>query len=118
LAAALAAGETPSPQMVAEAGDRGAMSAAVSWSALALFVAGLVGCMALSSRISLLGMVPLDKPPEALQERAREILLQAGCDRKPADSLFAFDTNAAYLEDLQHRESAGASRWDLLRSTP
>src|SRR5258706_2031886 len=35
LAAALAAGETPSPEMVAEAGDRTAVSPAVSWTALA-----------------------------------------------------------------------------------
>src|SRR5206468_5691376 len=37
LAAALAAGETPSPQMVAEAGVKGAASPMVSWGALALF---------------------------------------------------------------------------------
>ena len=47
LAAALAAGETPSPQMVAEAGDTAAVSPAVSWSALALFFAALGAFVAL-----------------------------------------------------------------------
>src|SRR5438552_14654650 len=66
LAAALAAGETPSPEMVAEAGAKGAASPAVSWCALALFLTTLVALFALAPRTSLLGMVRLDKPPEFL----------------------------------------------------
>jgi eukaryotic-like serine/threonine-protein kinase len=117
LAAALAAGETPSPEMVAEAGDRAAVSPAVSWSALALFFTALGAFVALSTRTSLLGVAPLEKPPEALQERAREILAQASHERKPADSLFAFAANRDYLEYLLRR-AAGALRWDILRATP
>ena len=118
LAAALAAGETPSPEMVAEAGDRTAVSPAVSWSALALFFTALGVFVALSTRTSLLGVSPLEKPPEALQERAREILAQAGHDRKPADSLFAFEANRDYLEYVLRRAGSGAFRWDILRATP
>ena len=118
LAAALAAGETPSPEMVAEAGDRAAVSPAVSWSALAVFVAAVGAFVALSSRTSLLGMAPLEKPPEALKERAREILAQAGHDGKPADSLFAFEANRGYLEEVRRRAGSGARRWDVLRDTP
>ena len=118
LAAALAAGETPSPEMVAEAGAKGATTPALAWSALALFFAALVACIALSPRTTLVGMVPLDKPPQFLQERAREILALAGHDRKPADSLFAFEADRAYLEDVRKREGAGASRWDILKSSP
>src|SRR6185436_5198466 len=64
LAAALAAGETPSPEMVAEAGDEAAISSAVSWSALAVFVVALAAFVALSARTSLLGLARLEKPPE------------------------------------------------------
>ena len=103
LAAALAAGETPSPEMVAEAGHKGAASPWVSWGALALFLVALAGVIALAPRTTLLGMVQLDKPPEFLRERAREILSQAGHDRKPADSLFAFDADRSYLDDLLRR---------------
>ena len=63
--------------------------------------------LALSSRTSLLGMAPLEKPPEVLAERAREILAQAGHDRKPADSLFAFEANRDYLEDVLRRAGVG-----------
>jgi serine/threonine-protein kinase len=118
LAAALAAGETPSPEMVAEAGDRAAVSLAVSWSALALFFTALGVFVALSPRTSLLGVSPLEKPPEALQERAREILAQASHERKPADSLFAFAANRDYLEYVLRRAGSGALRWDILRATP
>jgi serine/threonine-protein kinase len=117
LAAALAAGETPSPEVVAEAGDTAAVSPAFSWSALAVFLLALAAFVALSSRTSLLGVAPLEKPPEVLHERAREILAQAGHERKPADSLFAFEANREYLDDVLRRGGAGV-RWDVLRATP
>jgi eukaryotic-like serine/threonine-protein kinase len=118
LSAALAAGETPSPEMVAEAGDGTALSPAASWTALALFSAALGVFVALSPRTSLLGVAALEKPPEVLQERAREILVQTGYDRRPADSLFAFEANRDYLEDVLRRAGSGAFRWDVLRATP
>ena len=118
LTAALAAGETPSPEMVAEAGDKGAASPLVSWGALALFVSAVVAIVALAPRTSLLGMTRLEKPPEVLQERAREILAQAGHDRKPADSLYAFEANTPYLVDVLHRKTLGSARWDILQSMP
>ncbi|HET6373287.1 MAG TPA: serine/threonine-protein kinase, partial [Candidatus Polarisedimenticolia bacterium] len=118
LAAALAAGETPSPEMVAEAGDEGASPPVVSWSALAVFLVAVAAVFALAPYTTLLGMVPLDKPPEFLQERAREILAQAGYNRKPADSLYAFDVDRDYLQHLLHRDPAGGETWSSLHSAP
>jgi serine/threonine-protein kinase len=118
LAAALAAGETPSPEMVAEAGDRGAVSPALAWGSLGIFLAALAGFLALAPHTSLLAMVRLDKPPEFLQERAREILTQAGVDRPAADSLYMFDVNRDYLDELVRRKESGAHRREVLRSTP
>jgi serine/threonine-protein kinase len=118
LAAALAAGETPSPEMVAEAGDTGAASPVFAWGALGAF-AGIVAVLfALAPRTALVAMVPLDKPPEVLEERAREILALAGHVGKPADSISAFDANTPYLDSMLHREGAGSAHWDALRSTP
>ena len=118
LAAALAAGETPSPEMVAEAGAKGAVSPAIAWGALVAFLTALVAFIALAPRAALVGMVNLEKPPEFLAERAREILAQAGQDLKPADSLFTLYPNNPYLKDLLHREGTGAGRWEILRSAP
>jgi serine/threonine-protein kinase len=116
LAAALAAGETPSPQMVAEAEDGTNLAPALSWAAAALLVASLAGVLFLSPRTALIGMVPLDKPPEALQERAREILAKAGHAEKPADSVYTFDADVAYLESARARPDR--HRWDALRTVP
>jgi serine/threonine-protein kinase len=118
LAAALAAGETPSPEMVAEAGDKGAASPALCWGALAVFISALAVFLALAPRTFLLGMVRLERPPEFLQERAKDILSQAGAEAKPADSLFAFAVNQDYIEDLAHRDGGSMGRWSVLQSSP
>ncbi len=118
IAAALAAGETPSPAMVAEAAAKGASSPVISWAALVVFLVSLALAIALAPDTTLIGMVTLDKPPEVLEERAREILVQAGHDRKPADSIFAFKPDPAYLEELLHRDTSGDARWSALRSSP
>jgi eukaryotic-like serine/threonine-protein kinase len=106
LAAALAAGETPSPELVAEAGEKGAAPAALAWSALALFLVSVAAIVVLSPRTELLGMTRLDKPPQFLAERAAEILRQAGYDREPADSLFTFQQNGDYLAEMRRRKAA------------
>ncbi len=59
LAAALAAGETPSPERVAEAGGEGASPPWLSWGAIALFLVCVAAIFALAPHTTLLGMVPL-----------------------------------------------------------
>jgi serine/threonine protein kinase len=81
LAAALAAGETPSPQMVAAAGDdasRLPRSRLVGWTTIA--VAGLVATLLLSDRLSLYADIPFDRAPATLYDRARDITAMAGGD--------------------------------------
>jgi len=111
LAAALAAGETPSPQMVAEVDDREAQSPALAWGALAVFAVFLGVFVALSPWGTLLEIVPLEKPPEALREHAREILRLAAVTERPADSVFAFEPNRPWLH-------AAVSREELLKTPP
>src|SRR5207249_9365278 len=53
LAAALAAGETPSPEMVAAAGETGGLAPKAAWACLATIAACLVAAVALSSATSL-----------------------------------------------------------------
>ena len=97
LAAALAAGETPSPEMVAAAGEEGALSPAVAWSLLGSFLA-LVFFLAYFTRFSAdIGLAPLEKSPDALADRAREIVRMAGYEAPPADTASWFDRQSAYL---------------------
>src|SRR6185503_5104566 len=73
LAAAVAAGETPSPEMVAAAGGEGALPRAKAWTLLLLLLAVVGGIMALVPASSDLGVAPMESGPEVLEHRAREL---------------------------------------------
>lgn len=74
LAAALAAGETPSPQMVAAAGDTDATMAGVKAGAwLTLALVGIVATAMLSNRLNLYASFPFDRAPATLVDRAKDI---------------------------------------------
>ena len=97
LAAALAAGETPSPEMVAAAGQQGGLEPSQArWLLLAL-AAALGLSVFLSPRANIAHFVDLEKSPEILRERAREILQSAGLG-KPADYANWFRTDEAFLD--------------------
>ena len=90
LAAALAAGETPSPEMVAASGNSEGLRPLLAWIMLASVIAAVTACILLSTRTMLYRRVPLIKPPEALGERARDILRSAGYSDPPADTAMGF----------------------------
>ena len=114
LAAALAAGETPSPEMVAAAGGEqsslGAVGAAV-W--IAVVAALLLVVSALADRTSLLTHIPLTKPVAVLIDRAEELRQSFGYTDQAVDqnSGFAYDT--AYL-NWNRKNSTGEAPWQVL----
>jgi len=110
LAAAIAAGETPSPEMVAAGRAEMLKPAAAGWCLAAVF-AGSVAAIFFAPRTGLHGKVPLEKPPEALAERAKEILRKLGYTEKPVDSAYDFRENNDYL-DWVDRHDRTVSRWD------
>ena len=78
LAAALAAGETPSPGMVAAAGGEGALEPRVAWALLGTALAFMLGCVLISRYSADLGLAPAEKGPEVLADRARELATKLG----------------------------------------
>jgi len=86
LAAALAAGETPSPQMVAAAGANEGMQPKFAVLCLTACVVGVVLSLMLMARNDGIGRMPLDQSPDVLTHRARDIVAQLGYDAKPVDS--------------------------------
>ncbi|HYS78464.1 MAG TPA: serine/threonine-protein kinase, partial [Candidatus Dormibacteraeota bacterium] len=117
LAAALAAGETPSPEMVAAAAVEGSLRPAVASACLLGVLAAAVFLVAASSRLKTLGRAALDKPPDVLVERARGVLARLGHTRPPADSVFALDENLRYLKYIEEHDRS-RSRWDDVASIP
>lgn len=110
LAAALAAGETPSPEMVAAAGEPGGMKPALAWSCLLWVFFGLVLATFLSPRVALHGWVPLEKSADALKERSREVLRRLGYPEKPADTAIDFVPHAEYLRYVEENDRS-PERW-------
>jgi serine/threonine-protein kinase len=102
LAAALAAGETPSPEMVAAAGTTSALQPLAATAGLAVTIALLVTCVVLRDRSLVTSIVPLPKPPLLLIERAREILASAGQNQIAVDSAHGF-FETDYLTYLKKR---------------
>jgi hypothetical protein len=74
LAAALAAGRMPSPEMIAAAGTKGALRPVVAWSMLAMVIAGTLGVALRVHDVTQIDPARIPKPPEVLAERARTIL--------------------------------------------
>src|SRR5271168_1091205 len=115
LAAALAAGETPSPEMVAAAGESVGLRPAIAWGCLLLVVLGLVALPVLSQKMQLINLVPLPSPPEVLAARARDLAREFGYAAIPVDSAHAFDFDREYFDYIKKHDRSVAS-WNFLSS--
>jgi hypothetical protein len=113
LAAALAAGETPSPEMVAAAGATEGMRPRIAIALLALSAFGLIALLFMADRYRLHNRVPLDNPPEVLVARAREIVRQLGYAEPYADEAYSFDLRADFLNYIQEHQKT-PDRWRVL----
>jgi hypothetical protein len=114
LAAALAAGETPSPEMVAAAGVKEGMRPRVALVLLAIVALGLVASLLIAESTQLVNRVTLDSPPEVLATRAREIVGRLGLPAgAAADAAYGFEINGAYLNYVQTHDKS-PTRWETL----
>jgi serine/threonine-protein kinase len=115
LAAAIAAGETPSPEMVAAAGSDEGMKPAAAWTSLLFILGGIALAAYLSPRAYRHGNVPLEKPPDALVERSKEIVRKLGYTEKPADIAWGFSGNGDYRRWVEEHDQS-KDRWKGIES--
>jgi len=116
LAAALAAGETPSPAMVAAAGSREALSTRATTAAAAWIVLSLAVIVLVYQQVILLNRVPLPKPPAALEDRAQEALASLGFDPAgAADTASGFGLSLDYARFIDANANA-PDRWNMLHT--
>jgi serine/threonine-protein kinase len=85
LAAALAAGETPSPELVAAAKSQG-LRLRYSAPMLAFILVGLIAFPWLKEVSEAIAMAPFDLPPDALEARAQQVAADFGYNGRPADT--------------------------------
>jgi serine/threonine-protein kinase len=107
LAAALAAGETPDPNLVAAAEQGGALSRTRARLALGAVLAGLVLIVLLADRTLLVSQVHLPRPPAVLVDRAQEVLR----DLPPAGTVLDRAHGLAG-DEAYHRQVLGKRRSD------
>jgi serine/threonine-protein kinase len=105
LAAALAAGETPSPEMVAAASRESAIKPVAAVALLAAVLIAFIGLVLLSDKVQLHRRVLLEKSPEALQERARTVVRKLGYTDQPADSTYGLGIDGETLSYVFGKKS-------------
>lgn len=118
LQAAVLAGETPSPEMVAAAGKVGDLRPALAWTGLALGLVGLFAIAALNERVSLFRQVPMTKSPEVLIERAKDVLGRLGVMDPPADSAYGFFYDVELARFVESKDQSPARREHLAQVRP
>ncbi|HKY30934.1 MAG TPA: protein kinase [Candidatus Polarisedimenticolia bacterium] len=118
LAAALAAGETPSPEMVAAAGQARAMAPGRAMALAALALALFVAAASLQGRSQLRAFLPAVKPPAVMVDRAREIIARLHYTgppfAEPADWALGYQVSQRPLEEIRKTDPS-PGRWERLR---
>ena len=114
IAAALAAGETPSPEMVAAAPKQGILRPQI---AVAVFVSMLILLaitLWMTRFTAVYRMTSLDKPPAALRAHARDVVSRLGYREQPADSADGIVLKEDYLQYIAAHDQS-ADRWQKMR---
>ena len=112
LQAAIAAGETPSPELVAAAGETEGLRPQAAWVCLAITLVGTLVMPALLATRHPLTRVPVDKSPATLEDRAVDLLGRLGAG-KAVDSDVGFSYDVDYVRWAGERDLS-PRRWDSL----
>jgi eukaryotic-like serine/threonine-protein kinase len=113
LAAAIAAGETPSPDMVAAAGEAGTLSPAIGLLCFAGVLIGLAALALIAREVSLIGLTKIELTPQQLTERAHTVLRNLGYSGAPADEAIGYTADLDYLKYIDEHDRSG-TRWRAL----
>ena len=113
LAMALAAGETPSPEMVAAAGAIGGLRPLLVWACLGTIAAGVVCVALLARRTTLIARAAPPKSAAVLVERAQVVVRRFGYSDRPVGVAYGFGWHRSYMEHIQKSDQS-KGRWDRL----
>lgn len=111
LAAALAAGETPSPELIAAAGETEGLQPKVAVASLTAALLGLLAAAVLAPSQQITEAVHLENPPEALARDARTLLRNLGYTARPGDRYFGYAYDDEYRAYLGGHPAEAAERW-------
>jgi serine/threonine-protein kinase len=119
LAEALAAGETPSPEMVAASGSTEGLSLKLAVPALAGVAVVMAAVCWFVPKVEVLGMLPLENAqPEVLTSKARELVRTLGYTERPADSAWGFNYDSTHLQYAGNKISSPKQWMESLARAP
>jgi len=118
LAAALAAGDTPSPQMVAAAGDTDAISVDTAAVTLGVMAVGLIAVAILGNQTNILQQTPFELSPAVLEQKARETIRSFGFTASPADHMSGFDYDTDFQRFSESLKDPAEYKALLTRGAP
>jgi predicted Ser/Thr protein kinase len=113
LAEALAAGETPSPELLAAAGEKIGLTPSVALPLLLFVLLGSVAVLFLRQERHIVAFVDMQLEPAALTLKARETLRQLGYVDPPAHSVGDLTADRDLLRYIRENDQS-ADRWERL----
>jgi len=118
LAAALAAGETPSPEMVAAAGEGTDLTWRVAIPVFLIALAGIAAVYAIALRESTTEYLRPSYPPEVLAQKARDAIRTLGYTDPVGDEAQGFVWDQPYIEYLRTADKPAPKWKDVLQTRP
>ena len=118
LAAALAAGETPSPQLVAASGESEGLRPYVAIAILAGILLGLSFAVYFSIHFGAYEKMALDLTPEVLTQKAHEMVARLGYPGRPADSGFGLVVDSDFQDSVEKNDKPRPDWNKVLASRP
>jgi serine/threonine-protein kinase len=115
LAMMLAAGETPSPELVAAAGEGAGLSPRVAWPLYLATIIGMIAVVALAVRSSPLDILRPSLSAEVLAQKAREAIRQIGYSERAGDAEYGFEWNEELMKHVQSSDKP-APQWTTVLS--
>jgi hypothetical protein len=118
LAEALAAGDTPSPEMVAASEDTGALSVRAAVACLAVVIVGLATLVFWASRTSMINVTPMPYSPDNLELKAHELAARFGYMEPPVDKVRWFSYDTFYRDWAEKTLKPAEYRAQLVQGQP
>jgi serine/threonine protein kinase len=118
LAAMLAAGETPSPELVAAAGEGAGFRPLAAWSMLAAIAAGLLAVLSLALRESPFERVRPEYSRDVLTQKARDAITQLGYDSRARDAAVGFEWNDLLIQHVSKTDGPSPPWARILTQRP
>ncbi len=107
LAAALAAGETPSPELLALSGTEGTINPRLAWSMVGVLLVSLAIVAMMMDRLALHRIAGTPLPPEALVVKTHDALATIGVKPPDVSQAWGYRRDVDLLQDLLPSHSGG-----------